>query len=363
MAKELSITTPQPSQGSAAKVHSRLLSSKILAKQVADSVLSLKAVLDPSLKTKGKAVKPAKTKEDGLDADENAESLSEDAIEGPRKKMKAPPAQADDQDQEDAGWESGTVNGDDEDIDEGEDGWESESIGQRPGLALEVDNSANDGSSSEDDSSPVSELAVKSIKPKLKATTTSKLPLTGGNSKLSSTFLPSLSVGFVRGGSSDSDFEDDGAEGKAGDLPKKNRRGQRARQAIWEKKFGRNANHKKKKVFKEQERSVQAAYAQRKGKIGTRPNARPQMKGAQGLGLRQVDSSASLSGWKQHQDTGPRTHEKAQPDSGWSNTASRNSKLKSADDKPLHPSWEAKKRLKEKESGSLVPSQGKKIKF
>lgn len=33
------------------------------------------------------------------------------------------------------------------------------------------------------------------------------------------------------------------------------------------------------------------------------------------------------------------------------------------DDKPLHPSWEAKRRLKEKESAGIVPSQGKKIKF
>jgi hypothetical protein len=33
------------------------------------------------------------------------------------------------------------------------------------------------------------------------------------------------------------------------------------------------------------------------------------------------------------------------------------------DVKPLHPSWEAKRRLKEKEGGGIVPSQGTKIKF
>jgi len=33
------------------------------------------------------------------------------------------------------------------------------------------------------------------------------------------------------------------------------------------------------------------------------------------------------------------------------------------DDKPLHPSWEAKRRLKEKLNPSIVPGQGKKITF
>lgn len=32
-------------------------------------------------------------------------------------------------------------------------------------------------------------------------------------------------------------------------------------------------------------------------------------------------------------------------------------------DKPLHPSWEAKRKLKEKQNDAIVPSQGKKIKF
>lgn len=37
------------------------------------------------------------------------------------------------------------------------------------------------------------------------------------------------------------------------------------------------------------------------------------------------------------------------------------SKLK--EDKPLHPSWEAKKRLKEKQNPVILPAQGKKIIF
>lgn len=34
-----------------------------------------------------------------------------------------------------------------------------------------------------------------------------------------------------------------------------------------------------------------------------------------------------------------------------------------ARDRPLHPSWEAKRRLKEKMAASIVPSQGQKIVF
>jgi hypothetical protein len=33
------------------------------------------------------------------------------------------------------------------------------------------------------------------------------------------------------------------------------------------------------------------------------------------------------------------------------------------DSKPIHPSWEAKRRQKEKESAGIVPAAGKKIKF
>ena len=33
------------------------------------------------------------------------------------------------------------------------------------------------------------------------------------------------------------------------------------------------------------------------------------------------------------------------------------------DDKALHPSWEAKKKMKEKEPAAIIPSAGKKIVF
>jgi hypothetical protein len=38
-------------------------------------------------------------------------------------------------------------------------------------------------------------------------------------------------------------------------------------------------------------------------------------------------------------------------------------KSRAVDDRPLHPSWVAKMRMKEISSAAIVPSQGKRIKF
>ncbi|CCE65914.1 hypothetical protein TPHA_0N01330 [Tetrapisispora phaffii CBS 4417] len=56
--------------------------------------------------------------------------------------------------------------------------------------------------------------------------------------------LPELTTGFYSG-DSDSDFEEDeiARDQKKNEAPKKNRRGQRARRKIWEKKYGSQAKH------------------------------------------------------------------------------------------------------------------------
>lgn len=61
------------------------------------------------------------------------------------------------------------------------------------------------------------------------------------------------------------------------------------------------------------------------------------------------------------------------PDSGWvQHRGNKQNQVSAAEDtknrgneKPIHPSWEAKRRLKEKEGskGAIIPAQGKKIKF
>lgn len=109
------------------------------------------------------------------------------------------------------GWESGTVGDDEKELDNG---WESGSIaGESSGYM---------------DEDPPSDSQEVIKKPSVKIG-----PIAGPskiNSKVpagQSTFLPTLSTGFIRG--SDSDWSDD--EDQAADLgQKKNRRGQRARQ-------------------------------------------------------------------------------------------------------------------------------------
>lgn len=107
---------------------------------------------------------------------------------------------------------------------------------------------------------------------------------------------------------------------------------------IWEKKFGRNAHHKK----KEEE---------------TRALARPirghtsQITGSK-IHLRQ-GSSATKGSWRQSKDKSfSQVHNPADAGSTIVTPAGT-----------LHPSWEAKRRLKEKQSVGIVASQGKKIKF
>lgn len=190
----------------AAKIQSRLLSSKFLSIQVAASLEALRILLNPALKQK-------KSENDvHSPSDKNMERSSklrkETSISTPHAtnlSAKAPSrlnATKQDVNVGTEDWESGSIN---EGREESDDGWESGDIG--PDDTLEHEDVSDKESESENN-----ELNVKTkTKP----------------SKNESTFLPSLSVGFIRGGSDDSDWSD--AEGNA--EPKKNRRGQRARRA------------------------------------------------------------------------------------------------------------------------------------
>lgn len=267
------------------------------------------------------------------------------------------------------GWESGTVADE-----EPEDGWESGSvddtaIGRAAGqgrLSSDDNDSDSEASEASDASAPPAAKRKKLPEPKPSAvqaaakSTKSKLK----TSAAESTFLPSLSVGFIRGDSEASDWSD--AETNVAD-PRKNRRGQRARRAcvlllnfpslthscsfsIWEKKYGQNANHVKKiqeVSHRDGQQSFNRAYPRTMGgprRDGNGPGARPNRSGAppafrtpgNGSGPRDTVPAASRH---------PPAH--SQP----------------KEDKPLHPSWEAKKRLKEKQNPVILPAQGKKITF
>lgn len=111
-------------------------------------------------------------------------------------------------------------------------GWESGSVSGGDDIKASATRLADSDSEEDEDTVPVrptKKTKTKEVKPKSPKQAQSSKALT------SSTFLPSLSTGFTRGGSDDSDPDDDFAEGlediigkgKTGE--RKNRRGQQAR--------------------------------------------------------------------------------------------------------------------------------------
>jgi len=150
-----------------------------------------------------------------------------------------------------------------------------------------------------------------------------------------SEFLPCLSVGFARGDSG-SEFSDD--ETRLVDGIKKNRRGQRARRAIWEKRFGKNANH-----IKNSKRRLG----------GSVPSDRHSGKGY--LSSRYHPTPARSRAHTHDQEHVPRPASE-----GIHGSTRRNDGDQRRKQEILHPSWEAKKKYK---AAGIVPSQGTKVVF
>lgn len=145
-----------------------------------------------------------------------------------------------------------------------------------------------------------------------------------------STFLPSLSAaGYISG--SDSEAEDlDEQVAPA----RKNRRGQRARQQLWEKKYGAGAKHVEKQKEKEKNDRNAGWDAQRGAVDGDKKGKFGRNRSGGGRGPQASDANLiELGKKKDHRD-----------DAG-----------------KLHPSWEAKKKAKEK--AATVAFQGTKITF
>ena len=143
-------------------------------------------------------------------------------------------------------------------------------------------------------------------------------------------FLPSLHTGFIPGddwSDAEADYADTGGKGPA-KSQRKNRRGQRERRAIWEKKYGRHANH-----LKLREKEPRKA---REHRVPDRPTKRP--KTMQAPPPRQ-----------------PRTQDPHPPSS------SRVKPAPPPSNAPLHPSWIAKQRAKEAQHAAKP--QGTKVVF
>lgn len=334
IAQELThLVVPAAPGSNLAKVQGRLLSHKVLAAEVHAVVEDVRTTVFPELKAPAapaaedevsdeeEPARPAKKAKvvsaDSAEEDEDEESDADGSID---RRV----AFSEDEEGADDGWESGTVHGSD-----GSD--EERSSEDEGGESDEAEDS--DDSGAED--APAKQKQPSSKGPAAKASTSK----TG-----ESTFLPSLSVGFTRGDSDASDL-DDAEVARAEGGVRKNRRGQRARRAIWEKKYGKNANHVKKQQAAGAERGPQGRRGPRDAngpRDGARkPFGRPQQNGAprpQGPSAGPQRTSAPS-----HAPAGPPPRKK--------------------DDKPLHPSWEAKRKLKEKQNPALVAPQGKKIVF
>ena len=155
-------------------------------------------------------------------------------------------------------------------------------------------------------------------------------PTKTASSRKSAAFLPSLTMGGYISGSG-SDLEDDIDE-----APRKNRRGQRARQQIWEKKYGAKAKH-----LQGQDRNK--GWDPKRGAVDVgRRNDRDHRR------VRRSSPNYAVGG-DGHQPKHRGTEDMK--------------KLKHTDDDgPIHPSWEAAKRAKEKKAVP-VAFQGKKITF
>lgn len=179
-----------------------------------------------------------------------------------------------------------------------------------PDLDLDLEPSPSASSSPEPESSPVK---------KLKSTTTAtKQPLT------STTFLPSLSMGGYVSGSESEPSDDEDSQPR-----RKNRMGQQARRALWEKKFGSRANHVKTQVAKEK-RNRDSGWDVRRGATG----------GGKGAA---TGANREMRGNRLQRE-------------------GENKRNEPVDDKPMHPSWEAARKAKEAQA-STAAFKGKKVTF
>lgn len=208
---------------------------------------------------------------------------------------------------------------------------------------ISVSGGSDAESSPSDDEEDESAPPVESQKKKQKAE--SKLSKKVTAPPTDSTFLPSLMGGYVSGSESASDIDVE---------PPKKRRGQRARQAIWEKKYGSGAKHLQ-KAAQEEKQGRDSGWDMRRGAVG------------QGDGGRRTP-------WKQgvndpfSKGNAPARNDKRQSRQPQqrSNTYQapeppRRPPPKKDNEGPLHPSWEARKKAKESQKGAEFA--GKKITF
>jgi len=223
----------------------------------------------------------------------------------------------------------------------------------------------------------LSELDDEVHVPELKSNSAQPTPSLSANTS----FLPSLMHGgYYSGSEADDDdgpngYDPDKAFAAAAAQPRKNRRGQRARQAIAEKKHGAKAKHLLKVsgaegVHGDRQRFIASGRTETKGrsiKDGWDPkrgavSAPPERFGKGGRGARPPNRSERRSGIAKD---GSRFSKSTGGNSAPLGAKSRSGKTESTGkSEKLHPSWEAARKRK-MESASAGPGSftGKKITF
>ncbi|KAH7102508.1 Bud-site selection protein [Auriculariales sp. MPI-PUGE-AT-0066] len=326
-------------------VYNRVLSSKLLASTLQTALDDLRSKVNPP--TAETATNDPSDPAAASQSDESAEEGDVDMVSG------ADDIILDDADENasNAGWESGSV--DDTAPAQGLGDGESEDHTRTP-----HGHASNDLDPMEEDESDNGDTDQDEVSENEDRGTSSRGKLAAGTAS-SSMFLPSLAVGFARG--EDSDWSD--GEAKVADGVRKNRRGQRARQAIWEKKFGRGAKHV---VKRQQEEAIAGAYATRGARRGGRG------RGAAGRGGRGASDRGRGRGSGIGRGSGgaagrgvprgiPAATQLSRGQGSNSIPIVRVPAPAPKTDKPVHPSWEAKQ--KQKSAAAIVPSQAKKIVF
>lgn len=151
--------------------------------------------------------------------------------------------------------------------------------------------------------------------------------------------LPELATGYFSGGESDSDDFDPDADKvvKAATTTRKNRRGQRARQKIWEQKYGKEAKHVKleRERYMNEREQKQKEFEERQRKREEKARNAPSGSNVEPIGQRVVRESTP--------------------------TSSNSTPAPAPVSEKVHPSWEAKRLAEEKQKN--VKFAGKKITF
>ena len=167
----------------------------------------------------------------------------------------------------------------------------------------------------------------------------------------STTFLPTLNGGYWSGSenSDASEVDDDGSSARK---QRKNRRGQQERRAIWEKKFGARARHIQNQESGAAIRARDHGWDLKRG--ASEGNSRGRR--GRGIGMKGGGRSKGGGGLRSGANSDPVNELKQR---GKSVQGSSKGKAEA----PLHPSWEAKKKAKEKTGNTVGAFQGKKIVF